>query len=770
MILCLLPFPNGFAVSGKEDGDDATGGTGESSTEVTVDGEGSDSEDDGDEEEDEEEEMDEEEVYPQKGVSISEIHLTNNTSNALWNPLASELPNYVRSAIMRQGNIAVLYDGWIDLEHQPGFKPEGATRPGETLGYDIYARLGEVYTPNYSQNAVVGYTYTTAGLYGPGSEVNYTWAIMHLYRALGIEKYRAYVITSPASPNFDITQSPMIQMLPSYALSAGLDLSKEMSSVTVTRTDPEPYMELAMMDGINTYTAENREEQYLSVADFCTLAYSLMQLYGEPVLTPQETRLLLDVYGAQLPYGLPSLQLEAVEYLMARGIIGPDMEWRSHIEFKEASEILMRIKDTGSRMTFKDIQLSMDVALLDKGYYATELSTYQSPIEVLEASADYSTYTEYDYFIEIVDAVQFKATSGYYSIPFIGNGVEYNQGVMPNVQYIGRVSIDGKSYYHFKAKQTIESLSVNGHVVVNTPLSVDTPAKYFLPSAGSGNEGGCWTYTGKTDITPTNSQVISTWEWTPLDSRFPAEYCDKARKDALLQTSQAQMSILNASTYGYTFRTHVDDLEQVKFKDSADKEHTLKEYSKLNNACELPNGMKLTHLKNQGPYHYYEVTGCSNKDTLTEVFTCGEKGEGAYQSFPAFAKHDGRYLVSIDYLKAIGVVWEFTKTGENSYYIGINVQDSQYSSVYIGTSGKRSFVIRGSQLTLYDDDVVVVMQSDTGYFVDYAAVLGVSHAVSFPTQDGKITLSRKSGLEGVNLHTYVYNEFRECNGKPEQSP
>ena len=147
----------------------------------------------------------------------------------------------------------------------------------------------------------------------------------------------------------------------------------------------------------------------------------------------------------------------------------------------------------------------------------------------------------------------------------------------------------------------------------------------------------------------------------------------------------------------------------------------------------------------------------SNKDTLTEVFTCGEKGEGAYQSFPAFAKHDGRYLVSIDYLKAIGVVWEFTKTGENSYYIGINVQDSQYSSVYIGTSGKRSFVIRGSQLTLYDDDVVVVMQSDTGYFVDYAAVLGVSHAVSFPTQDGKITLSRKSGLEGVNLHTYVYN-------------
>lgn len=690
---------------------------------------------------------------------ISEMHMLNNSSNALWNPTTDELPGHLYASVMQQAGISILYDGWIDLEHKDSFKPSGATRAGEVLGYDIYARLGEVYNPvvNSYSGEVDQYIYETGGLYDNNSKVNCTWALTQLYRAVGIEKSQYYVLTEPAPENYDINRSPIASLITMDTM--GPDLSAAVSKIAATRTDPTPYLELAIVDALGVAIAEDRETQYLSIADFCTLAYRLMQLYGEPVLTPQETFMLLDIYGAQLPYGLPSLQLESIEYLMARGIVESDMDWRSDITFQDAADILMRIKDEGSRLTFKDIELTTSVELLQKGYYATEVSTYESPIEVLDVAVDYTTYTDYDYFIEITDCAQFRSESGYMSIPFVGAGKEYNEGVRTDATYIGRADIDGKSYYHFRVPQDSPSLAVNASVYVNTPVANDCPAKYALPAPAGGNTGGVWTYTGDLDAEPGCTTIVSTWAWQPLGDSFPTEYCDKARKEAAAQESTAQLSILNASTYGYTFRIYQDDLSQVKFKDSGGTEKTLADVD--DTAVDLGNGMKLSKLQLLNRYQYFEVTGCSNKDTLSELFTCSDGGQGAYQAFPAFAKHDGRYLVSVDYLKALGMVWEFSQTGEHSYYLGVQVDaadaSSAYSSVYIGTSGTHSFVIRGSQLTLYDEDTVVVLASDTGYFVDYSAVMGVANAVSFPTQDGKITLSRASSLDGVDINAHIYN-------------
>ena len=77
----------------------------------------------------------------------------------------------------------------------------------------------------------------------------------------------------------------------------------------------------------------------------------------------------------------------------------------------------MRIKDEDSRLTFKEIQLTAPVDLLAAGYYPTAVASYQAPVEVLEDRQDYTAYTTYDYFVEVVDSIQFKSEVGGVSIP-----------------------------------------------------------------------------------------------------------------------------------------------------------------------------------------------------------------------------------------------------------------------------------------------------------------------------------------------------------------
>lgn len=158
-------------------------------------------------------------------------------------------------------------------------------------------------------------------------------------------------------------------------------------------------------------------------------------------------------------------------------------------------------------------------------------------------------------------------------------------------------------------------------------------------------------------------------------------------------------------------------------------------------------------------YVAFEITGCSNKGTLAEIFQCDDGA--AYQSYPAFAKQNNQYLVSIDYLKSIGAVWEFTKSSNSSYYLGIKTRTQEsrrgenrvymYTDVYIGTTSNSSYVIRGSQLTIYGQDTEIIVESDTGYYVDYSAVLGVSDLVGFDDDNGNKTLVLDKELEGVDL-------------------
>lgn len=793
LTLCLLPIPVAFAEEGGggEGGDSGGGGTSVSNTYVTVNG-GQNSLGSADSVDVTTSitniTADNVTVYVEGDYNptylyypkVSELHMANNTNGAFWNPTTEELTNTLHAAVMKSAGIAILYDGWIDLENSGTPKPEGATREGEILGYDIYAKLGEKYvateevtTYDRLGNPVltpVSYAYENGGVYTKGDKVNYTWAITQLYRAVGVEQVEYYVLTEGREPyegepsdkpTYDINSSPLAQFI--TMATKGVDLSAVISNVYATRTNPDTYLEMATKDCLGVVPAADRESQTLTIGEFCLLAYKLMDLYGEPVLTEKETYLLLEAYGQDLPYGLPEVQLEAIKYLLARGIIESDMNWRDDITFEDASTILMRIKDENSRLTFKEIQLTTDVELLSKGYYPTTVSTYQSPIEITDQFNGYDTYTTYDYFIEVVPNIQFQSANGNFSIPFIGAGYDNVDGVRAGTMYLGKVTVDHKQFYHFRVERNgIDTIGIDGRVYINTAKGTDAPARYSLPLPGSGNDGGYYIYNGSRDSEVTDTTSVDAWTWHSLDSGevdFPAEYLDKARYEANMAEYDTQLGLFNEALYGFSFRVYKEDLGKVSFEDATGTKKTLEDVH--GTVVPLKNEMSLRRLSSgtNSAYAAFEITGCSNKGTLAEIFQCDDGA--AYQSYPAFAKQNNQYLVSIDYLKSIGAVWEFTKSSNSSYYLGIKTRTQEsrqgedrvymYTDVYIGTTSNSSYVIRGSQLTIYGQDTEIIVESDTGYYVDYSAVLGVSDLVGFDDDNGNKTLVLDKELEGVDL-------------------
>ena len=100
------------------------------------------------------------------------------------------------------------------------------------------------------------------------------------------------------------------------------------------------------------------------------------------------------------------------------------------------------------------------------------------------------------------------------SIPFMCNGVDNVEGVLDGTAYMGRVNIDGHSFYHFQVEQ--DSVDFGGTVNINTAVSDDLPYRYALPAPAGGNVGGFWLYTG--DRENPGTETISEWQWYPLAS------------------------------------------------------------------------------------------------------------------------------------------------------------------------------------------------------------------------------------------------------------
>lgn len=696
---------------------------------------------------------------------VSEIHMKNKDAGALWDPTLEDLPNYLRAAVMDKAGVAILYDGYVDLDWEGDRKPAGVTREGEILGYDVYARNGEQY---------VNYQYKSGGEYSSDDAVTPIWSLIQLYRAVGQERVDFYVKTVAAPEDFDINSSPLVQYL-SMATS-GVDLSKAISNVYATRTNPSSYKALAEADllplGDKFYT-----ETSITVSDFCWLAWYLMSAYGEPVITDQEIALLMQTYGKDLPYGLESKQLEAVKQLMARGIIDADLSWYAPITFETATTILMRIKDTDSRLTFKNIQLTMDVNLLAAGYYPVEVSSEISPIMIVgeeEVEAEMVDY--YDYFVEFTEDIKFKdKETGVAVEPFVCVGDDYTEGILEGSSYLGTEYVGGRWFYHFQVKRA------DGAMVqyINTGKANDTPAYYTLEPS---NTGGYFLITELVENTEDKS--LSGWKHYSFDEMpvFGTKYVDEPRMLAATETSTGQLSIFNTSTYAITFRVNEDFISGIKLIDRTKNpvETTGTTLEKVDTGGKTIGDYTITRVTT-GPNAKeitYTVKGITSMTDLTSILDCGDKKGVGYQAYPAIAKSGNQYLVSVELLKEMGVVWDFVQYGDGNYYLGvksyytgesstsnlgvgnqsswdISLKDitysdgggtfvkSMYTDVFIntGVAGNNPYAIRGSQLKIYDKNIALVVEQDNTYYVDYSVILGTTNLVGFQNKDGAMSLS-----------------------------
>lgn len=326
---------------------------------------------------------------------------------------------------------AAIYDGYFNSECYEALvrkndgtytsipdiiKDKGASCQREltTLGYD-FLLMRESVTDIRTYDSNISATYVADELHLNGTGVDLSTAIMDIYKAIGQSEYDIkFAFTKDDS--LTVENSP-IQSEIHLQLSQGnpIDTSDGAGWVFVTRSNPELYWVKASKDGV-IYDSDARQNSgssfstaskssVITLADFCKYAYGIMDIYGEPVMSSSERSILLQLYGTDIPYqSVTSECVEAIENFIAKGIISPDddrtyLNWNAPIDARYFLTLLMRISDRDSRMTYKDVQITLDASLLNRGYYATQVSVETSNIldvKIDELAAYASTYIPYN--------------------------------------------------------------------------------------------------------------------------------------------------------------------------------------------------------------------------------------------------------------------------------------------------------------------------------------------------------------------------------------
>lgn len=746
--------------------------------------------------------------------TVAEIWSGNNTNQyTLWQPYCADLPNWVRQQIMKDYGYAVIYDGFIDLNNIGSYKPDGVTRFGEILGYDTYATDGEYW--NVSQIASGSGAQGYASTYSNDSQVTKQWALVQAYRAVGVEKMdittavfskysqAAFNIVGYAKTSIDETGRRYVDIDKSpLSASLGGNIDPEYQGdanpvvqVYVSRTKPDKYVEQAGRDLLNF----NVSQEKVSTIDFIMLVADLMEFYGEPTITEQEGYMLLEAYGRKLPYELFPSQLEAVKYLMVRGIIDdPEyvelqsgrtvtLDWYNPIDFETACTILMRVKDKESRLTFKEIQLTTDVGLLQMGYYPQEVAMVGEDMVIsgnaTEGSA--ATATHYDYMVKRQDnralflADQAVGQASRYGIdevtPHIspGNAMWYDR--VQGSQYLGR---DQYGWYHFRIPINTEESTY----YINTMHSGnDDPGQYtmqkgggwYIISGGYASKVGGFSDTDdvslvdearrnaalETAVVATSSLTgygdVGTTVWV---LQIPKDYA-RALSGYNLDTGEYNAGNKRLPCYvgdsyqaGFWYWMYQNKGREYEVYVSPDGEASMNETtgSKKCYIKVIDSGITESSTEN---YRHIQV-GCPDGITFEQAkiaagvdvvppgYSSGllKDGQTPISTTEAYVLRDQRYLVSVDYLIATGYVNNIVPYGDKKYYLSVqdthpgmaayNVSSRQNVDVYIDCSREYPLVLYGSLAIKFPSNVAVVWQSNGGYYVDMQVVQGRAFAYS----------------------------------------
>jgi hypothetical protein len=672
-----------------------------------------------------------------------------------------DLANYVAKSndiYKKEHKFAVVSNQYFDSEVSTSEVATNnrTTRALKTLGYDFLLSNEQV-NINTSENAI-------SATYKPeltdDSSILMLTAIMDIYKALG-QYERDMKIVFNKDPTLAVSSSPISQYL-SVLMKDGnsIDTSEGKAWVWMSVSNPELYRTKAINDKIinsnvtiitgeesKVTTTLNYSDLYknITLGEFCSVLKNLMDLYGETVMTNDEEKILLQVYGKYIPYYLDESQLDSVKYLLAKGILNPDKEggydYLAPLTLDDMLDILMAVKDKDSRYTYKDVQITLDSKLADLGYYETSVVGDVNPVNNVAQDYDVSASNTFDYLV--------KAKNGYTN--FYGNGTngsekgklyysdlgllgsKYVSGTSENtkniIQYMG---ITPQGYYWFKITTSKTELSKYGLIDSSNYLTITCgESSKSNPTATSKIQYYKMKYGGGV-YSPTQSKTLSGKSFD--DSNYDSQYVDSIRKGAAQVSSIYGRTYLAANsgitiTFTLNATTYKSDVTKITFDGIA--------LTSLGTTGKWEQNGYTISLYKKDIYRgqiVFKVSGCTDLADF-RGHVKHPNLDNKYKTYQTFCQSGSNVLVNFDYLQDMGIARGIVDLGDDRILL-----TTDHNNIYL--CQKEGVIIVGNTVYPAAPNSIMYYEKDGQKFVDYRAVQGwSSDYYVFQNTDGTITMS-----------------------------
>lgn len=381
-------------------------------------------------------------VSQQHSYRVAHLQSLNNMiSQCYWKPYSSEIP-FINDLVQTTGKFVNTYNGYWDTTVPTVTRNRVGSRYYEILGYDIDVRYegivagktyrttvtvgnskaGEVYTQPEEEieemnktevHEVVTPVYKYKVEQMPEYGLSWLDAVTILYKALGQEVITNQIfyirdesITAENSPTVQgLSNIVDLQGYNAYVFSTRANtMMNVMGGTEETVRYKDLYWDKALSDGIVPIVQDaDPQEMMISNKEFWQLAAYLMQMYGEPEMNSTEIMSLLQVYGASYPIQEGTAIADAWAYLKARGVLAEEVSPNDFLNLEYCLDVCMRIKDRGSRLNFKEINITLllEDAIVDTGVYPlSNITVVNNANYVYESQYEYENTLYYDYIID----------------------------------------------------------------------------------------------------------------------------------------------------------------------------------------------------------------------------------------------------------------------------------------------------------------------------------------------------------------------------------
>lgn len=639
--------------------------------------------------------------------------------------------------------------------------------------------------------------------------------VMDIYKAIGVYEYDIDLAWG-IDPDFDINQSPILNDISVLTddVEMGVDTSEVKTYVAITRTNPDQYWERCQRDAIfnggsHFLTAErgsyvgsetsvskvfSRDTRNITVAEFCTVARAIMTLYGEPVLTEDETNAALQLHGVDFPRGTYDTDTyNSIMYCIAKGILDPDETDVNEIcTLADIEPLLLRIADTDSRLTIKDA-VNMTNQFTVEGY---------SPVKSIAiAEEGISTYTvdtadkaNYDIFVEVHKGVDLaKVTSSaiqdasardsytevtddgikttytgkqkdsYYD--FANVSLVYTMGTSDKVltaDNLGTTTmyVDGatRTFYHFKVTPNISNITLQyENSDKNTTMDSECAFldSYNLSTLTGKTDGGFYLCTNPTKKFEKKYEELNIEDMTNctlLPNFAFYSFDDASCSDQFISSATANNS--TAGKKSSTIKTVVMVIPNSYLTQATLNNYKTDSGLDFSMLLSLNNGESDTigtgasgNTVTCWKYDYssagqdrtrFEFTVQETTDITDTSFyhtIGGDPNSKEQETEGYYRSSDGALMVSYNYLKTKGIVSGIDKLANDAGYT--------ITLTKLGTNvtlmEKEKYVIVGDTIYGNIENEKLVEEKDGDYLIDYRACLGwATNYVVVPTSEDSI--------------------------------